>query len=59
MLFKKFQINKTANKIKYGSIKAVNFTIDELYDFYRIMIQKCIQSIMKENMLLLKNSLEP
>ena len=31
-------MNKTANKIKYGLIKAVNFTIDELYDFYRIMI---------------------
>ena len=29
MLFKKFQMNETANQIKYGQIKEVNFAIDQ------------------------------
>ena len=29
MLFKKFQMNQNTNQIKYGYIKAVNFTIDQ------------------------------
>ena len=39
-------------------IKAVSFTIDQWDQFFRIMIWKCFQCIMKENLLLLKDSLE-
>ena len=47
-----------ANQTKYGQIKTVKFTIDQLNFGYRIIIQRCIQHIMKENLLLLKDLLE-
>ena len=52
-------MNQIANQVKYGQMKAVNFTIDQCNHFCRVMIQKCIQHIMKENLLLLKDPLEP
>ena len=50
------QILKESNRkpTKYGLIKEVNFTIFLLKNGYKIMILKCIQQIMKENLLLLK-----
>ena len=38
MPFKKFQMNETANQIKYWQIEAVNFTIGQWNHFCRIMI---------------------
>ena len=63
------QSPKDANLIKYGLIKEVNFTIILLKNgiemllkikkmVLKIMILKCIQYIMKENQLLLKDLLE-
>ena len=46
-------MNQTANQIKYGKIRVVNFTKEQWNHFWRIMIQKCIQCIIKENLLLL------
>ena len=45
------------NLIKYGQTKQANFTIYLLKNGYEIIILKCIQHIMKENLLLLKDSL--
>ena len=42
---------------KYGLIKATNFIIDQLNHGQKKMIYKCIQRIMKENLLMLKESL--
>ena len=50
--------NLIENLIKYGLTKEVNFTITILKNGYEIIIFKCIQHIMKENLLLLKDSLE-
>ena len=38
-----------------GQLEAMNVTIDQWNNFCRIMIWKCIQHIMKENLLLLKD----
>ena len=38
MPFKKFQMNETANQIKYWQIEVVNFTIGQWNHFCRIMI---------------------
>ena len=47
--------NRKPNKI--WLIKEVNFTICLLKNGYKIIILKCIQQIMSENLLLLKDSL--
>ena len=52
-------MSQITKQIKYGQIKAMNFIIEQRNQFWKIMIQKCIQHIIKENMLLLKDSLEP
>ena len=52
-------MNQAANQMKYGQKKAVNFTIDQQNYACKIMIQKCNQHIMKKNLLLLKDLLEP
>ena len=52
-------MNETANQTKYGWIKEVNFTVDQQNHGFRIMIQKCIQHIVKEILLLLKDLLKP
>ena len=59
MLSKRFYKNLIANQIKYGLIKAANFTIDQWNHDQKKMTQKYIKHIMKENLLLLKDSLEP
>ena len=46
------------NQTKYGRIKAANFTIDQQNQGCNIMIYKCIQHIMKETLLLMKDLLE-
>ena len=58
MLFKKFWMSLDANQTIYGSIKVVSSTIDQWNNGCKIMIKKCIQHIMKENLLLLKDWLE-
>ena len=45
------------NLIKYGQTKEVNFTTILLRNGYKIMILSCVQQIMKENLLLLNDSL--
>ena len=52
-------MNQNANQVKYGLKKAVSFTIDQLNYFCRIITQKCIQHVMEENLLFLKDLLEP
>ena len=52
-------MNQNANQIKYGQIKATNFTIDQQNHGQKKMTQKCIQHMVKENLLLLKDFLEP
>ena len=52
------QSPKDANLIKYGLIKEVNFTIILLKNDSKIMMLRCIQNIIKENRLLLKDLLE-
>ena len=52
MPFKKYYMIQVENQTKYELIKEVNFTM------VKIMIQKCIRYIMKENLLLLKDLLE-
>ena len=52
-------MNVIANQTKCGKIKVANFIIDQLNHGQNKMQQKCIQHIMKENLLLLKDSLEP
>ena len=47
------------NQTKYGQPKVVKFAIDQLNHSQKRMLQKCIQHIMKENLLLLKDLLEP
>ena len=49
---------KYVNQTKYGQIKLVSFTIDQWDHGYKTTIQKCIQQIMKKNMLLPEDSLE-
>ena len=49
--------NDRPNKI--WQIKADNFIIDQRNYGYRIILEKCIQHLTKENMLLLKDLLEP
>ena len=49
---------KMINWVKYGLIKAVNFTITLLKIFWKWIILKYTQHIMKENLLLLKDLLE-
>ena len=47
------------NQTKHGWMKVKNVTIDQCHHGYKIMIQKCIQHIIKENLLFLKDLLEP
>ena len=42
-----------------GREMAANILIDQLNYFWRIIIKKCIQHIMKENLFLLKKLLQP
>ena len=46
------------NQTKYGLTKEVNFIITILKNGYEIITLKCIQHIIKENLLLLKDLLE-
>ena len=59
MHFKVFLKSLTENQIKYGQIMAVNFTTAILKNGQKIMTLRCIQHIIKENLLLLKDLLEP
>ena len=52
--FQKILDESNANQIKYGYRKPVNFTIDQLNNGYK----RCIQHIIKEKLLLLKDLLE-
>ena len=52
-------MKQNANQIKYGYTNKVNFTTDQLNHFFRILIQESIQRLMKKNLLLLKDLLEP
>ena len=66
MLFKKHwmiqikakQSPKDAKQTKNGLIKDANFTVIHLKNGLKIMILRCIQYIMNENLLLLKDLLE-
>ena len=49
--------NRRPNRI--WIIKAVNFLIDQINHDYKIMLQKFIQHIKKENLLLAKDLLQP
>ena len=51
-------MNLNPNHVKYEQIKAVSFTIDQWNLGYMIIIQKYVQYIMKENLLLVKDFLE-
>ena len=51
-------MNPIANDIKYRQTSVVNFTINQLNHGQKKMLQKCIQDIMKENLVLLKDSLQ-
>ena len=44
--------------MKYGQMKVVNFVIDQGNHGQKEMVYKCIQRIMKKNLLLLKEPLE-
>ena len=46
------------SKPKFGWIKVANLTIDQWNHGYKTMIYKCIQHIIKKNLLLLKDLLE-
>ena len=59
MLLKKFQMSPIANQAEYERKNTVNLTTNQRNYGYKMIIQKSIQHIMKENMLLLKNLLEP
>ena len=56
--FQKYWTIQIENQKKYGYIKELNFTIAILKNGYKIMTLRCTQYIMKENQLLLKDSLE-
>ena len=58
MHFKKIFIVQKENQIKYGLTKVVNFTIMFLKNGQKTMTLVCIQHIMKENLLFLKDLLE-
>ena len=51
-------VNKQTNK-QTEQMRVVNFTIDQRNNGYKIKIKKCIQRIMKENLMLLKDLSEP
>ena len=55
---KNSQTNLTANQTKYRYIKEVNFTIDQWKHGQKKKPKKCIQHIMKKDLLLLKDLLE-
>ena len=57
--FQKILDEWNCKQTKYGWIKEVNFTVDQRNHGFRIMIQKCIQHIVKEILLLLKDLLKP
>ena len=52
-------MNQAASQTKYGQMKVTSFIIDQLNHVCRIIVQKRVQYITKENMLLLKDLLEP
>ena len=52
-------MNQTTNQIKYRQIKAMNLTIDQWNHGQKKMLQECIRHKMNENLLLLKDLLEP
>ena len=58
ILFKKYNMNLIVNQKKYGQINATNFIIDQRNHICRIIIPKCLQRIIKKNLLLLKDLLE-
>ena len=58
MHFKVFLKNLTGNQIKYGQKKVVNSITILLKNGYKTMILLCIQHIMKEDLLLLKDLLD-
>ena len=43
----------------YGEIRVLNFGVNDGNPDYKKMIYKCIQHIMNENLLFLKDLLEP
>ena len=51
--------NLIENQVRYGQTKTVNFRTILLKNDYKTMILLCIQHIMKENLLLRKDLLEP
>ena len=51
-------MNLITNQTKQELIKATNFIIGQWNHDQKKMVQKCIQYIMKENLSLLKDSLE-
>ena len=53
------QSSKDVDQTQYGQIKAAYFIIDQGNYGYKKVIKKCIEAIMKENQLLLKDLLEP
>ena len=56
--FRKILGQPGRNQTKYGQIKVVDFTIDQVSHGYKTMIQEFIQQRMKENLLFLKGLLE-
>ena len=46
------------NETKYEQIEGLNFTINQWNRGCKIMIKKCIQHVMKGNLLLLRDLLE-
>ena len=48
-----------ASQEKYAWINAVNFTVDQKNCGQKVMIQKCIQHVMKKNLWLQKDLLKP
>ena len=56
--FQKFLDQSARKSNKKPMDKGSVFTINQLKHGYKIMIQKCIQYIIKENLLLLEDSLQ-
>ena len=59
ILLKKTYMSLISHQTNYGYINKEYLTKDKWNHGYRIMIWKCIQGIMKENMLLVKHLSEP
>ena len=59
MLFKKLQMNQNAKPNKIWVDKGNEFYDRSMKSFLQNNVQKCIRHILKENLLLLKDLLEP